>query len=198
MNEDSYRLLAAGIFVLGASISIYFRRRAEKESGGEKVSLKHEGLALMISLRVVGMALWLGVFAYLINPDWILWAHVRLPTWARLLGAAPGMLADGLAYWVFSSLGKNVTPTVITRDRHELVTTGPYRWVRHPLYSIGFLSYISFALLAANWYVAVLSMATLILIAVRVPKEEEALIARNGDVYRHYVRRTGRFLPRFG
>ena len=63
-------------------------------------------------------------------------------------------MADGLMYWVFSSLGDNVTPTVVTRSQLKLVTTGPYRWVRHPLYSVGFLSYVAFAVLAANWFVA--------------------------------------------
>jgi protein-S-isoprenylcysteine O-methyltransferase Ste14 len=68
--------------------------------------------------------------------------------------------------------------------------------VRHPLYTVGFLSYIAFALLAANWYVAILAVVALILLSLRVPDEEEALIARNGDVYRDYAKRTGRFLPK--
>jgi len=198
MNEQSYRLLAACIFTAGAAVSTYYRRRAERASRGEKISLREEGLSLMIALRVVGVALWLGVFAYLINPAWMAWAQISLPDWVRLAGGALGLVADLLAYWVFSHLGNNVPPTVTTRREHELVTTGPYRWVRHPLYSVGFLSYLSFALLAANWYVALLALSTLIIISIRVPKEERALIARNGDAYREYASRTGRFLPKLG
>jgi protein-S-isoprenylcysteine O-methyltransferase Ste14 len=108
------------------------------------------------------------------------------------------MVTDGLILWVFSSLGNNVSPTVVTRQRHQLVTSGPYRWVRHPLYTVGFLSYMSFAVLAANWYIAILAIVALWLLSLRVPAEEEALIARNGDTYRDYAKRTGRFLPKLG
>jgi protein-S-isoprenylcysteine O-methyltransferase Ste14 len=41
------------------------------------------------------------------------------------------------ALWVFSALGRNVSETVLTKGDHELVTAGPYRWIRHPLYTTG-------------------------------------------------------------
>ena len=198
MNENVYRWMALVIFLAGTGISIYYRRRADREAGDEKISLRSEGLPLMLALRIGGIALWLGVFAYFINPAWMAWSQVELPVWLRLSGAALGVVTDGLIYWVFSSLGNNVSPTVVTRRGHKLVTSGPYRWVRHPLYTVGFLSYIAFALLAANWYVAILSVVALFLLSLRVPAEEEALIARNGDAYLDYAKRTGRFIPKLG
>ena len=198
MNEDVYRWMALVIFLVGTGISMYYRRRADREAGGEKISLKSEGLPLMLALRVGGIALWLGVFAYFINPAWMAWSQLELPSWLRLAGAALGMVTDGLILWVFSSLGNNVSPTVVTRQRHQLVTSGPYRWVRHPLYTVGFLSYMSFAVLAANWYIAILAIVALWLLSLRVPAEEQALIARNGDTYRDYAKQTGRFLPKLG
>lgn len=198
MNENTYRWMAMVIFLAGTGISIYFRRRADRNAGEERLSLKSEGIPLMLALRLGGIALWVGVFAYLINPSWMAWSQLPLPTWLRLSGAALGIVTDGLIYWVFSSLGNNVSPTVVTRQQHQLVTAGPYRWVRHPLYTVGFLSYISFAILAATWYVAILAVVALVLLSLRVPAEEAALIARNGDAYRDYAKRTGRFLPKFG
>ena len=198
MNESVYRWMALVIFLVGTGISMYYRRRADREAGGEKISLKSEGLPLMLALRVGGIALWLGVFAYFINPAWMAWSQLELPSWLRLAGAALGMVTDGLILWVFSSLGNNVSPTVVTRQRHQLVTSGPYRWVRHPLYTVGFLSYMSFAVLAANWYIAILAIVALWLLSLRVPAEEQALIARNGDTYRDYAKRTSRFLPKLG
>ena len=198
MNESTYRMLAVVIFLVGAGISGYFRRRADRRAGGEQILLTAEGLPLMLTLRVGGAALWLGVFAYLINPAWMAWSQLHLPTWLRISGAALGVVADGLMYWVFSSLGDNVTPTVVTRSKHHLVTSGPYRWVRHPLYSVGFLSFIAFALLSANWYIAALAIVAMIAMSLRVPKEEAALIARDGELYREYAQRTGRFLPKLG
>jgi protein-S-isoprenylcysteine O-methyltransferase Ste14 len=197
MNENNLRFTAIAIFITGAAISTYFRRKADRE-GGERISPRAEGLPIMIALRVFGLALWLGVFAYLINPGWMNWSQFALPIWARWLGAGLGFLADLLAYWVFSNLGSNVSPTVTTRKKHQLVTSGPYRWVRHPLYTMGMLSYLSFALLAANWYVALLAVVTFIILVLRLPKEEAGLIERFGDEYRVYMSRTGRFLPRLG
>ncbi len=152
----------------------------------------------MIALRVFGLVLWAAVFAYLINPAWMAWSQLQLPGWLRWLGLALGLAADILSYWVFSNLGNNVSPSVATRNAHQLVTSGPYRWVRHPLYSMGMLAYLSFALLAANWFIALLSIAVFLVLLVRLPQEEAHLLEKFGDQYRAYMQRTGRFLPRFG
>lgn len=196
INENIYRFTAMVVFLAGASISIYFRRRADRETG-EVISPRSEGLAIMITLRGVGLSLWLGVVAYMANPAWMAWSQVELPGWARLAGAACGILAVALAYWVFSNLGNSVSPSVATRREHRLVTSGPYRWVRHPLYSMGMLSYLGFALLSANWFIAVLALAVFVILNARLPLEESGLIGKFGDEYRAYMRRTGRFLPRF-
>ena len=55
MNENSYRSLAVVIFLAGAAISMYFRRRADRQSGNEKISLKAEGLPMMLALRMGGV-----------------------------------------------------------------------------------------------------------------------------------------------
>jgi protein-S-isoprenylcysteine O-methyltransferase Ste14 len=196
-TENTYRFAALGVFLLGALISTFYRRRADRETG-ERISPRAEGLPIMIALRFVGLALWAAVFAYLINPAWMKWSQVDLPSWLRWLGLALGLAADALSYWVFSNLGNNVSPTVATRASHQLVTGGPYRWVRHPLYSMGMLAYLSFALLSASWLIALLSIAVFAVLTIRLPQEEAHLIERFGDDYRAYMDRTGRFLPRRG
>lgn len=193
--EDFYRFAAVGVFVIGAAISIYYRQKADRESG-ERVSPRAEGLPIMIALRLAGLTLWAAVFAYLINPAWMSWSQVALPSWLRWSGLVLGLAADTFSLWVFSNLGNNVSPTVATRASHQLVTSGPYRWIRHPLYSMGMLAYLSFALLAANWFVALLSIVVFMILLVRLPQEEAHLVEKFGDEYRGYMDRTGRFLPR--
>jgi protein-S-isoprenylcysteine O-methyltransferase Ste14 len=56
--------------------------------------------------------------------------------------------------WLFSSIGSSITQTVATKKDHELITHGPYGWVRHPLYSVGTLMFMALALVAANWFIA--------------------------------------------
>jgi protein-S-isoprenylcysteine O-methyltransferase Ste14 len=194
-TEFAFRAAAIGVFLIGALISTYYRRKADRETG-ESISPRSEGLPIMIALRVAGLSLWAGVFAYLLNPAWMNWSQVELPSWVRWLGLILGLAADALSYWVFSNLGNNVSPSVATRSAHQLVTSGPYRWVRHPLYTMGMVAYLGFALLAANWFIALLSIAVFIILLIRLPQEEAHLMEKFGDEYRSYMKRTGKFLPR--
>ena len=101
-----------------------------------------------------------------------------------------------LLVWTFQNLGRNLTDTVVTRKQHTLVTTGPYRWVRHPMYASAALAIVGNSLVAANWYLFVVGCLALLLLVIRTRKEEQNLIAKFGDDYRNYMQRTGRFVPR--
>jgi protein-S-isoprenylcysteine O-methyltransferase Ste14 len=193
-NESIYQIVAIVLFLATLSISIYYRSRAARS--GEKVSPLEEGALILTLRRIFGLALWLAIFAYLINPSWMSWASLPLSSWLRWSGAAIMALCVPLFYWLFSSLGKNITPTVAIRKEHTLVTSGPYRWVRHPLYSVGFLAFSAFSLLAANWFIFALLALAFIVLMRRTPIEEKRLIEHFGDAYREYMQRTGRYLPR--
>jgi protein-S-isoprenylcysteine O-methyltransferase Ste14 len=176
------------------SISIYYRSQAARS--GEKISPIEEGPLILNLRRVLGLVFWLSIFAYLINPRWMAWASLPLPAWMRWSGAAIMATCVPLVYWVFSNLGNNVTPTVAIRREHTLVTSGPYHWVRHPLYTVGFLLFIGLSLLAANWFIPLVLVLSYSVLVQRTAIEEERLIQRFGDQYRSYMQTTGRFLPR--
>lgn len=195
MNENIFRILAAVILVTGMVISSYHRIKADKESG-EKPSRKADGTALMTIIRFGGLVLWLSPVVYLINPAWMAWSKLDLPEWVRWLGVGIGVLCVLGIYWLFSSIGTGITPVSATRKEHKLVTNGIYRWVRHPLYTIGSSLFISFGMMADNWFIAALGILTFILMAIRTPKEEDNLTKKFGDEYREYMKHTGRFLPK--
>ncbi len=197
MNENIFRILAAMILFSGMGISIYHRRKADKETG-EKISRKVDGNVLMTIIRIGGLILWLSPFIYLLNPAWMSWSKIGLPSQVRWMGVGIGILCVGGIYWLFRSIGSGITPTSATRKQHTLVTSGPYRWIRHPLYTIGSSMFVSFGMMADNWFIAALGMLTFILMAIRTPKEEANLIEKFGDEYREYIKRTGRFLPKLG
>ena len=192
-DERIFRTASGALLASALAVSAYHRREAERIGGG--VSWEEEGLPTILASRASGLALWLSAAAYPLNPRWMRWASLDLPAGVRFSGAVVAAASLPLARWVFSSIGENVTHTVETRKRHELVTDGPYRWVRHPLYSVGALFFFSYAVVSANWFVG---LSTLGLVAARLPKEEEKLIERFGEEYRAYARRTGRLLPRLG
>ncbi len=195
MNETIFQIFAASIFVTGMGISSYFRRKADRESG-ESISRRVDGTVLMTLIRLGGLLLWLSPLAYVINPQWMAWSKLGLPEWMRWLGIFLGSLCVLGIYWLFSSIGSGITPTSATRREHKLVTRGPYRWVRHPLYTIGSAFFVSLGLVADNWFIASLGLLAFILMALRTPKEEANLIEKFGDEYRQYMQTTGRFWPR--
>jgi protein-S-isoprenylcysteine O-methyltransferase Ste14 len=194
-RESVFRSITAALLVAAATISGYHRHRAE-HAGGEGISLQEEGLPTAVALRSSGLVLMLSVVAYLINPRWMRWSSLEPPRLLRWSGAGLGAVSLTLALWIFRTIGKNITSTVQTREEHELVTDGPYRWVRHPLYTVGTSFFVSLSLLAANWFMGLASLVVLVMLLIRLPKEEEKLIEKFGDEYRSYMKRTGRLLPR--
>src|SRR5215216_1165143 len=122
MNENIFRLFAALILFTGVGISVYFRRKADQESG-EKISRSVDGSVTMTLIRIGGLVLWLSPLVYLVNPGWMAWSKIGLPDWARWLGVGLGLLCVIGIYWLFSSIGRGITPTSATRREHTLVTS---------------------------------------------------------------------------
>ena len=197
MNENIFRILAALILLTGMGISSYFRIKADKQTG-EKISRKVDGSVMMNIIKFGGLILWLSPFVYLIDPQWMAWSKLGLPEWVRVLGIGVAVVNDVLLYWLFSSIGSGISPTSATRKEHTLSTSGPYRWVRHPLYTVGAILFISFGMMADNWFIAALGILAFIAMAKRTPQEEANLIEKFGDEYREYMKHTGRFLPKLG
>lgn len=196
MNETIFRILAAFVLFTGTGISIYFRIKADRDSG-EKLSRRADGTPMMMVIRIGGLLLWLSPVMYLLNPDWMAWSKIGMPEWARWFGFGLGLVDVGLIYWLFTSIQAGITPVSATRKNHQLVTHGIYRWVRHPLYTVGSSLYISFGLMSDNWFIILLAVLAFVAMAIRTPKEEENLIEKFGDEYREYMKRTGKFLPKF-
>ena len=194
MADDAvFRWVMVAGFVAVVGITGPHRAKAATR---EKLDRRKEGVFMLATLRPAGAALWLGVIAYTINPAWMAWSAMPLPSWLRWSGAGFSVLSVALLTWTLPTLGTNLTDTVVTREHHTLVTRGPYRWIRHPFYAAMALVILGSALIAANWFMLVSGVVVFALLAVRSRVEEEHLAARFGDAYREYKHRTGRFLPK--
>jgi protein-S-isoprenylcysteine O-methyltransferase Ste14 len=196
MNQDDlFRwLMIAGLVV---TLAIAVPYRVKSQATREPLDRRQEGLFILATLRPIGAVLWLSTFAYMINPAWLAWSSVAVPVWVRWMGAAVCPVAAAMLYWTMSTLGPNLTDTVVTRKAATLVTRGPYRWIRHPFYGSVTLLMLAMVLLAANWFLLLAASLLIALLVIRTDKEEELLVARFGDAYREYMSRTGRFFPRF-
>ncbi|CAB1129396.1 putative Protein-S-isoprenylcysteine O-methyltransferase [Candidatus Hydrogenisulfobacillus filiaventi] len=120
----------------------------------------------------------------------------RLPAWAGWAGV--GLLVAGVAFrhYAIGVLGRNFTPRVRIRPGQPLIQHGPYRFLRHPSYTGGWLALVGTALTLRSWP-AVLVMAGFSLwgFARRIRVEEAALAAAFGSRYEQYRRRSWRMIP---
>jgi protein-S-isoprenylcysteine O-methyltransferase Ste14 len=194
-SENLYRWVFVVLFVAILSISGYFRRKARQS--GEAIPRAREG-GLAILLRLLFAApLYLSMLAYMLNPAWMAWSALPIPPWLRWLGGAVALAMVPVVYWVLTSLGRNISETYLTKGEHVLVSHGPYRWVRHPLYSAATLAFLGLGLLAANAVMLVMALVMIVAIALLViPREEAELTGKFGPAYVEYMGRTGRLLPR--
>ena len=151
--------------------------------------------------RLVHILLMAGGFALLYSPDprfgplnrRFLSSEPLIPLLAVLLTA----VGVGLAIWARAHLGKYWSGDVTIRQEHRLIRTGPYRFVRHPIYS-GMLLALIGTVLAVGEYRAIVGFAVILLGFIKkATKEESFLQIQFGADFDEHKRHTGFFLPRF-
>lgn len=197
MSPDQILRIMIGLLFIGLVVQVTsYRRRAQ---AGESYNLAREGWAVAIPLRIAGLALWLYLPLYVLLPRQMVWSTLPLPALLRWLAfAVAALLVPPFVHWAQSSLSRNVTTTVITKEHHQLVMEGPYRYLRHPLYTAGLIYFLAMSLATGSWFLLLSILIVGAVLLMRTPQEEAELIERFGDQYRQYMKRTGRFFPRFG
>lgn len=123
--------------------------------------------------------------------DWPLPEAARIAAWT-VVGLA---LAVGL--WAAKWLGVGLTALPLPNGRVQLITNGPYRWVRHPIYSAVMLGMAAVAVMARSAAAAALAVALVVLLEVKSRWEERHLTA-SFPGYAAYREVTGRFVPGVG
>jgi protein-S-isoprenylcysteine O-methyltransferase Ste14 len=177
----------------------YFQWKAMRVSGeARKFREDKIKLAGMLLLFLIAQIWVIGSFIYIFNPAFLDWARFPIPSWARWLGMAMTLAGMVLEFSTQIHLGRNYSTTLHIGVEQTLVTTGPYRYVRHPMYTALITVGVGLGLLSTSWYFLLPFIATGIVVAFRVRREEEAMIEKFGDEYIQYIGRTGRFLPPFG
>jgi protein-S-isoprenylcysteine O-methyltransferase Ste14 len=138
-------------------------------------------------------------FEWLLPPALILlgFGEVRaewLP--ARLSGCAVSACGIALLVWASVSLGRFLVHGAAVFEDHTLVTSGPYHFVRHPIY-LGYLALLLGSVLGTlNVCLFLLWPLSLLGIVFQADAEEQLLDAKFTDAYQSYAERSGRFIPR--
>ena len=122
-------------------------------------------------------------------------SEVPLPL--KALGWAMLILSTGFIMWVMRENSFAAPVVKLQRERgHRVVSTGPYAWVRHPMYSGSLLFFVGAPLLLGSWWGVARSPLFAILFAVRAGIEERALIAGLPGYADYTTRVRYRLVPR--
>ena len=119
----------------------------------------------------------------------------RVPGPYRAAGLIVMWLGLALRIWAIAALGRAFRTTVEVDPGQAVVTTGPYRWVRHPSYSGLLLIVIGFGLATGPWLALTCAVLPVPALLWRIHVEEAELTAVLGDRYRSYEDRTKRLIP---
>jgi protein-S-isoprenylcysteine O-methyltransferase Ste14 len=123
--------------------------------------------------------------------------YISLPAWLRFAGFGLGLFALTLLAFAHHDLGKNFSMSVIIKKEQKLVTTGSYRWIRHPIYVAYLLIFLAIFLLSGNWVAGITGEAVIFtLMNGRLKIEEQLLFERFGRSHTEYVSSTGKFFPK--
>ena len=190
-----FRVLAALLLIAFVSHRAYYTRKlapAERET----IDKLQNGPASAVASILIGAAL-ISTLAFVFLPALLAWANSPFPDWLRWLGLAVTLAGFGLLEWAHRALGKNWSDQPRMTESQHMVTSGPYRWIHHPIYTAFLLILGSLLLISANWLVGLAWVISVSVDgAIRIRYEERVMADRFGDRYREYMRRTGRILPR--
>lgn len=196
MNELVFRIVMLVAFFFMMGVRVYYQRKVLKD---ERKFEMREGRLDLVAGAIAALTSLLFGGAYILVPKVFGFAYLDYPVWLRLLGA--GLLAGGitLLWRAHHALDISFNSLVGTREEQKLVTSGPYRLIRHPIYTAYFMNYLGGGLLASHWVLTFVPLIFFgILVINRMGKEEKMLREEFGEAYEEYTRETGMLLPKLG
>lgn len=192
--DTFFRTSFIAVFCLLTIVRFYYR--ITTGAIHDKVFTQKEGLWPVIIRWVLGLPLFLATGAYIFLPDRHFNLYLPVPFPFRLSGVLLGLLSVYFIFLVHRELGIFFSSGLVLRDNHKLIRTGPYRFVRHPMYSSYLLLFLSAFLISGNWAVGIFGTAVIAsLMTIRLVREEALLLEKFGGEYRDYIRNTGMFIP---
>jgi protein-S-isoprenylcysteine O-methyltransferase Ste14 len=190
---DSVILLSWAVFLLVWGVTAFFVKQDVRGRGYAAARRRYWILRLAAAALIIILAVRLGRRAsfsgMVFSPD-----IFRPPPALGWAGAALTAIGIGLAIWARVNLGRNWSPRPAVKEHHELVTTGPYAYVRHPIYTG-----ITLAALGTALTGNIIGIVTFVVISItfpwRINKEEKIMLELFPKQYPEYQKRTKRLVP---
>ncbi|MGO9934918.1 MAG: methyltransferase family protein [Steroidobacteraceae bacterium] len=186
----SYNFLFAGMWLAWAIYWLALSVRVKPTARQESVFSR---LSYVLPLLVAGVL----VFAPRLSIPVLDARFLPVAGWRVWVGIGAALNLAGLLFtvWARTHLGRNWSGVVTVKEGHELVMSGPYRWVRHPIYTGLVLAFAGLAIARGEWrgVVALLIVTGAFWRKLRI--EEQWMLEQFGDQYRNYSQRVAALIP---
>ena len=194
-TETIFRIILPILIVAFIAHRGYYTKRSARPEN-DTLKKREEGLITKFAegLSLIGFA---AMLIYVLKPNWLVWASLSFPLWLRWMGVCISLAGFALLQWAQITLGRSWSDAPRMMKEQALITSGPYQFIRHPIYTAFILILGSTFLISANWLIGLTWAGMTILdIASRIGFEESLMVEYFGDQYREYMKKTGRLLPK--
>jgi protein-S-isoprenylcysteine O-methyltransferase Ste14 len=123
---------------------------------------------------------------------------VPLAIWPPALGAALGFAGLAFCVWARVTIAANWSSDVQLKRDHELIVAGPYRWVRHPIYTGLIMMFAGTALAVGEWRAALAVAVAAAAFWLKLRREEALMRRQFGEAYARYAARVPALIPFVG
>jgi protein-S-isoprenylcysteine O-methyltransferase Ste14 len=177
--------------VVWIAFLIYWRIKAANTKSTQRLEPAASGILRLLIILVAIVLLsttWIPL-PWLYRPVW------RAGFWPFWLGAAVTVSGLLFAVWAREHLGRNWSRSVSIQQDHELITTGPYAVVRHPIYTGILAGFLGLAIALSEVRGFVVFVLFFLVFWAKLSKEEQWMRSQFGETYAKYVHRTAALVP---
>lgn len=176
------------------SVRMVYTRRARRRKADADAEKKPPH-----PLVIIAMGTWSAIIGLaVVMPEWVLAQTFSFPMMqaGQIVGAAGLICGLGILIRAHKALGDFYDIKLFVKDEHRVIDIGPYRTVRHPMYTTYFLWLASAGLLLPHYIFPILLIMAVTGFYRMAVTEEQMLSRALGDSYRDYMKRTGMFFPK--
>lgn len=185
------------IIIFNRLIPAFRAKKSGTRLSPDREAIENEGRFLFIIRVISGILLEAVIVIYSFFPSINSRFQISLPGGLRWVGIL--VSSSFLFFWIYSQeiLSRHWSANLKIQKGHSLITSGPYRVMRHPIYTAMIFWSIGIALFTANMFFIAFVAIMIFWTPSRISKEENMMICHFGEEYRNYMKTTGRYFPKF-
>lgn len=154
-------------------------------------------VVIIIKELIILPAIVLMLLLYSLDSSAAVWVTVEQlgATWIEIVGLALVVSSILLKVRAYKALGRNWSAKPTIYEDHALITKGPYRWIRHPVYTSNIIMLLGVFLATSSISLLIMGIFYFVTDIIRGNEEEKKLTTKFGNSYTQYVSTVGKYVP---